>query len=78
MNNNWIFADPPNVAVITTVSILEARRPILYVSHDKEDGCWQFLDGNSVSMNDAKVIAFHRIVSLDSSIKKLADLPFFL
>ena len=33
--NNWLFDDPPNIAVITTSQVLQGN-PILYVSHDVE------------------------------------------
>ena len=35
------FYDAPNTATITCCHILENREPILYVSHDEDDGMWQ-------------------------------------
>lgn len=43
----WLFEDPPNVAVITSNQVLQGN-PILYVSHDEDDGCWQFHTGEIV------------------------------
>lgn len=38
------FADAPNTAVFTFCHVLEGKKPILYVAHDR-DGDWQFLCG---------------------------------
>ena len=39
------FDDAPNTAVITCCHILDHGAPILHVSHDADDGMWQFLCG---------------------------------
>jgi hypothetical protein len=72
--NKWLFDDPQNVAVITTHHILEGGE-ILFVSHDEDDGSWQFHIGEAVSEHDVKVVALKEIVELDRSIMQLADLP---
>ena len=41
------FYDAPNTATITCCHILENGEPILYVSHDEDDGMWQFLCGKA-------------------------------
>jgi hypothetical protein len=43
--NDWPFADPPNLRTFSLRDIMEGRRPILFVQHDEDDGCWQFTDG---------------------------------
>jgi hypothetical protein len=72
---NWPFDDPPNVAVVTIRSVTEGSVPILFVTHDEEDGSWQFLSGEPVREEDARVVALHRIWTLDPSVAELADLP---
>jgi hypothetical protein len=72
--SDWLFKDPPNLAVITTYHVFESS-PILLVSHDEDDGGWQFLPSEVVSEADAKVVALERIVHLDSSVNELVDLP---
>ena len=72
--DNWLFDAPPNVAVITTCHVLDGT-PILFVSHDEEDGAWQFHDGQTVRESDARVISLKRIIEIDSSVRELADLP---
>lgn len=72
---NWLFEDPPNVAVITSTDIVHHGKPILFVSHDNDDGAWQFHTGENVLIDDAMIVALAKIVALDYSIQELADLP---
>ena len=55
------FYDAPNTATITCCHILENGEPILYVSHDEDDGMWQFLCGKAHD--------------LDNSVGILKDMP---
>jgi hypothetical protein len=71
----WRFADPPNTASITTVHVLERRRPILLVTHDADDGGWQFLCGTTTHPDDGRVIGLGTAVRLDPTVEELADLP---
>jgi hypothetical protein len=71
----WPFDDPKNVAVITLNSIVKGGRPILHVTHDADDGTWQFLDGTTVSEDNASVVSLEEITRIDPSIMELADLP---
>jgi len=73
--NERFFNEPGNVATFTTRQILEDGRPILYVSHDEDDGSWQFLSGDPFSTEDALVVALHEIVEHDQSVCELGDLP---
>ena len=72
---DWPFDDPPNLAVITTRQVTELGIPILFVSHDADDGGWQFLTGEPSLEEDARVVALRRIWTLDPSVGELADLP---
>ena len=71
----WRFADPPHLAVITTQSILTRADWIACVSHDADDGGWQFLTGEPLSEEDAAVAGLWQIVELDRTVEDLADLP---
>ncbi len=75
MNSEWSFPDPGNVAVFTTSDIVSGKAPILRVTHDKEDGAWQFHSGTDAKVSDAKMIALEEIVRIDPSLCQLADLP---
>lgn len=75
MTKIWPFADPPNVAVVSQRTILKEGRPILLVIHEEEDGGWQFLDGGEFRVEGAMLVVLKTILSHDSSIAMLADLP---
>ena len=72
--NDWPFEDAPNTAVITTGGIVAGADPILRVTHDADDGSWQFLPGTSVGSADARIVALSRICRLDPGVYELADL----
>jgi hypothetical protein len=73
----WKFADPPDVAVISTRKVVSGDDWIAFVSHDADDGGWQFLDNAPGPLNevDASVVSLSEIVALDASVNELADLP---
>lgn len=75
MQPSWPFAEAENTATITLKRIVNRTAPILWVSHDIDDGGWQFLDGEAVTEADASVVSLREILELDPTIKDIADLP---
>lgn len=75
MKDVWPFSDPPNVATITTKKVLDEGHPILLVTHDEDDGGWQFLCGTTNDPEDGRVVGLDCIYNLDPSIAQLSDLP---
>jgi hypothetical protein len=75
--SEWPFSDPPNVAVIVNRKIVRDGNWISHVSHDSDDGAWQFHinKGGEPSEKDAMVVSLKEIVDLDLTILELADLP---
>ena len=73
---DWPFEDPPNVAAITTRGVIEGEEWIALVTHDDDDGSWQFHGPNGANVDDARVVALHRILALDPSVGELADLDY--
>jgi hypothetical protein len=73
----WPFSDPEDVLVFTGRDIVDREKWIHYVSHDEEDGAWQFLSEDGVPENeeDARLVLLRNIVGLDPSLLELADLP---
>lgn len=69
------FCDAPNTAVITCSHVLEDNKPILYVSHDEEDGMWQFLCGEQHDESEARIVSLYSIFMQDNSIAELAEMP---
>ena len=73
---NYPFSDEPNTACIICKHILYEKKTILYVSHDEEDGCWQFMCGENHGFpEDARVIALVEAFELDASLSQVADMP---
>ncbi|GMO57848.1 MAG: hypothetical protein Ta2G_17770 [Termitinemataceae bacterium] len=75
MQKTWKFSEPKNVAVITTKKILIRESDIVFVSHDADDGMWQFLDSFENDETSAAIIGLGELVNIDSSVTKIADLP---
>jgi hypothetical protein len=71
----WPFEAPRDVAVFTTVQIMSQRMPILHVSHDEDDGAWQFHTGGDSQESDARILSLEEITKIDPTILELADLP---
>ena len=49
--------------------------PILYVSHDEDDGMWQFLCGSNHNIEDASIVSLFEVYNIDYSICLLKDMP---
>lgn len=74
--STWKFSDPPNVAVISTRPVVNGEQWIAYVSHDDDDGAWQFHGTSELaSESDAVLVSLRSIVERDSTVVELADLP---
>ncbi len=72
--SEWPFADPENVAAISTVQVFRQGFPILQVSHDY-DGDWQVLCGTTSDVRDGIVVCLGCAYEQDKTIGELADLP---
>ena len=75
INMKFPFYDAPNTATITCCHILEDGEPILYVSHDEDDGMWQFLCGKAHETGEAKLVSLKSVFDLDNSVGILKDMP---
>jgi hypothetical protein len=75
MKTIWPFTDVRNTAVFTTRDIIEEGKPILPVTHDQDDGVWQFHTRKTVPASDAKIVALDEIIFRDLSIVELSNLP---
>lgn len=72
---DWFFEDAPNTAALTTRSVLEDGAPILLVTHDLEDGGWQFIGGPTADSAEGRIVGLGNICARDGSLLELADLP---
>jgi hypothetical protein len=71
---SWPFESAPNTASITTRQVL-AGIPVLRVSHDADDGGWQFLCGTTNDPDDARVVGLGSMYARDITLGEIADLP---
>lgn len=71
----WPFTDKPSTAVYTARDVIELWNPILFVTHDPDDGSWHFFSGPTVPDTDARIVALDEIIYGDPSVIELADLP---
>lgn len=71
------FSDAENTVTLTCCHITNESKPILYVSHDDDDGMWQFLCGKSEhTEEEARLVSLLKIYQLDKSVADIADLPY--
>jgi len=75
VDTTWPFDQPPNGAVFTVRGVLECGEPVLHVTHDADDQGWQFLGSETPTEADVRIVALDEVLSLDPSIRTLADLP---
>ena len=73
---DWPFNDLENVAAFTSTKVMRDKEPILYVSHDEDDGAWQFHTGEITKMEEAMIVTLKEVYIQDSSIGLLAKLQY--
>jgi hypothetical protein len=70
------FRDPPNTASLVCRHVLRGELPILFVSHDADDGGWQFLcNVHEHGDNDVAIVALHRAIDIDPEVNELGNMP---
>ena len=70
------FSSPKNEACFTCTHVMKEKKPILYVSHDEDDGGWQFLCGaENHEDKDAMIVSLLNIVERDPSVNALYEMP---
>jgi hypothetical protein len=74
-NHTGQFPERRNEMVISTKKIINHSADIILVSHDFENGMWQFLDGFELKEEDAVIVSLQEIVEFDSTVTGLHDLP---
>lgn len=73
---SWPFEDAKNTAVLTTSKVVYEGELISYVTHDDEDGMWQFLSASGASFSTAMVVGLESMIQHDKSLIELSDLPY--
>ena len=71
---DWKFADPPYANAYLSKPVHKGTESVTFVSHDADDGAWQFL-GDSMSDGGGVLVCLHHPIDGDPSLAELADLP---
>ena len=74
-NDIFPFSDAPDTAVFICSHILDSGEDILFVSHDADDGAWQFLCDKEHNESDARIVSLKYVLDLDPTVGNLKDLP---
>jgi hypothetical protein len=71
------FKVADNTAVFTTWYVIRDKKPITYVTHEQEDGTWQFLSSDEFDNFEevGAIVGLGEIVAMDPSVLELADMP---
>ena len=71
------FKEADNTAVFTTKFVIIDKNDITYVTHDKEDGAWQFFSDDEFDNFEsvAKIVGLGEIIKIDNTLLELADMP---
>ena len=69
------FCESPENVAITCSHVLDEKKTILYVSHDEDDGMWQFLCGQQHETGDARLVSIKSVFDMDNTIGNLSDMP---
>lgn len=72
---DWRLPDPPHTGVYLSKTVHNGAEPVTYVSHDAEDGAWQFLGPNMSDGGGPVLTCFHHPIDRDASLVELTDLP---
>lgn len=75
MEHGSILDDPEQIEAITLDRILDGTAPVRLVTHDEDDDAWQFLDGDHVNEEDARLLSLADMLRLDPSLIPLVNLP---
>jgi hypothetical protein len=73
--HGWPFPAPPNQATFTSRQVVRDGRPIRLVTHDADDGSWQFLSGDPVTTADGMVVSLQAVLDRDPTVAELGNLP---
>jgi Domain of unknown function (DUF4262) len=72
---DWKFSDSPHTTAYLSETVYKRTEPITYVSHDSDDGAWQFLGPSMDGGGGPVLTCLHHPIDDDPSLQELADLP---
>ncbi|HTJ29428.1 MAG TPA: hypothetical protein VL346_02960, partial [Acidobacteriaceae bacterium] len=65
----------PHTNTYLSQTVYDGKEAVTYVSHDADDGAWQFLGDKMDDGGGPVLVCLHHPIDSDSSLKELADLP---
>jgi hypothetical protein len=75
MVEDWPFDESPDAEAITLTRIVRGEAPVRLVTHDEDDGAWQFLVGELVAQEVAVFVDLIAMVQHDPGLVAVLDLP---
>jgi len=72
---DWKFPDPPHARAFTTKRVAVGEESVTYVTHDLDDGSWQFHGPSESHPEDICLLCLHHFLDQDPTIVELKDLP---
>ncbi len=73
--SDWVFEDGPTTTAFLSQTMHTGEEAVTCVSHDADDGAWQFLADRISEGGGPVLICLQHPVERDPSLKELADLP---
>lgn len=74
--DQWPFPCPRTQAAFTSLGVVDGSDWVQFVSHDEDDGAWQFHPpGPKVSFDEIVALHLGCVLALDETLAALADLP---
>ncbi len=73
--SGWKFADGPHTTAFLSKTVYDGVEAITYVSHDADDGAWQFLGDSMSDGGGPVVVCLQHPIETDESLSLLFDLP---
>lgn len=75
VTSRYQFEQSENTACFSCRHVIKGSAPILYVTHDADDGGWQFLCGGDHTEEDAMIVCMGEVVKIDPSVNELHAIP---
>ncbi len=74
-DSQWQFQDDPTAMVFSLRQIIVGHAAVTHVTHDSDDGAWQFIEAVNPQEEDGCVCTLEEMILIDSSLIEIADLP---
>lgn len=74
--SDFKFREPESSSCIACEHVVHKKKPVLYVTHNKENGIWQFLCGATEHTKDKlHIISLQKACKIDPTLNELFEVP---